>query len=174
LAVTVPNWLLGRHVAQVQLFVQNVAADGTLSDTGSAPLSADLQTSTGDPWGGSTPLTFTATLVAEVEFSLKGSSENISALDRPKANNVRVGYGAHFTVTEILRNQANKALLAAIYHNGVSRYVRILFARGGNYWQTFALMVGYTEEGAKGRNTGQMTLAPVGIAPTYNTGVRGS
>jgi hypothetical protein len=172
---TIPNFLTGVFIARVQLTAQTVASDGTLTDAAGASDVATIQDSTGNPYSGSpTDLAFTISILAEMNFGQGTTTANIASIDRPKANHVRIGISPNATITEILRKSTDSARLPAIYHNGVSRYVKLEFARSNGYWTVYGIMKRMSEEGGKGRNTAQLTIGPCGIAPTFTTGVRSS
>jgi hypothetical protein len=175
MANTVPNPLLGRFVARVKVTVQSVATDGTLTDSGGASDVATIQDSTGDPYAGSpTDLTISVSLLAELDFGQGSATENIPSVDRPFANHVRLRIAPRCTITEIRRQAADSARLAAVWHQGVSRYVKYEFARAGQYFTVYGRMNRCREDAGKGQNLTQLTIGPCGIAPTLTTGVRSS
>lgn len=175
MAITIPNPLTGRFVAQVKLTAQTVASNGDLTDAGGASDIAILQNSTGDPYAGSpTALVITVSLVASLEFGIDTSREEISSLNRPYANHVRLAIAPRCTVQEIRRQAVDTNRLAALWHNGVSRYVKYEFARAGNFWLCYGVITDCNEDAGKGQNLTRLTIAPCGIAPTYSPGVRSS
>lgn len=169
MAILIPNPMTGRDVAQVLLTSQTVTSAGVLTDS----VVNTFGQSTGDPYAGSpTDLVITVSLLAQINFSLDARTQDMSSINRLQAHHVRVGIGAGFVVTEILRKGTNTQLLAALYYNAPSRYLKVQYARSGNFWTLYGLMEDLRQEQQLGQNTAELVLGPVGIAPAYSTGVR--
>jgi hypothetical protein len=167
----VPTWMLGKHVTTVVAQIQTVASDGTLSDAGGASDVASLAVSSGVLGSG---LTFSVALVDEVEFSSTKLTENISAIQRPRANMVPYSIRYQFTLTEIMRNGADRCRLAAIFYNGVSDIVKLTFSRARNTWTVYAVLTSYSESLQRGKNVARLSCSMIeaNTAATYASGDR--
>jgi hypothetical protein len=167
----VPPWMLGRHVTTLVAQIQTIASDGTLSDAGGASDVATLAASTGALGSG---LTFTTGLVDEFELQSTKLSENISAINRPRANMVPYSIRYSFTLTEIMRNGADRCRLAAIFYNGVSDLVKLTFSRARMTWTVYAVLTSYSESLQRGKNVARLSCSMIeaNTAPAYVTGDR--
>jgi hypothetical protein len=176
--MALPIWMLGRNVTSVSAVLQTIAADGTLADSGTGADTAALLTTTGSSTAGPPPtIAHTVGLIDGLELRKTKTTENISAINRNRANHVPVSRRHNLVLTEILRQGAAQSLLANLWFSTTSltaRVVKLTFARAGNKHTLYGLMTDYTERIVRGKNVGRMTIQPVdsGALPTYGTGDR--
>jgi hypothetical protein len=133
--------------------VQAVDAAGTLtSGTGA---DAAVLVGGGLAWG----------LVDELELNASKVTENISPVTETKAHHVSLGRRDSLTITEILRTgkitTISNCFLSNLWSSPTSRYVQLVFTRGGNTWSGYFLMQGYEETLRRGKNVGRMTLSMI-------------
>jgi hypothetical protein len=160
--MAIPNWLLGRHVTAVQAHVQTLnESTGALADV-TTPTANDLANvvlTTGSHSSGT--IAFTTGLLNDIRLVSDKESDNIASVNMTTAHHVGIKVGYTITCSEVLRSTAAACLLANIWHNGTSRYIRFDYARGGNKWRDWYLMVSYSETTVRGKNVGTMTLQSV-------------
>ncbi len=150
--VAIPTWLLGRHVTAITITGQTVAADGTLSTSGSArSLVGRLD---------------------EITFNQENETEEIQALDKRAKNPVIVSSGSSFTFIEILRsNDATVTPTNILADVGqLFDYILVSCTRGGRIWAGYFVIKSYQESIRRGKSTGQLTVETVDVStanPTY-------
>jgi hypothetical protein len=159
--MSIPSWLLGRHVTAVRARVQTVDVSGTLTPSGAPGTNdqADVVLTTGS--SSAQTIAFTNGFLNSIRLVGRKSTDNISPTNRDKANYVPLRVGYTITVEEVLRTGADNCLLANLWFRGATRYVQFDFALGGNKWSDVYLMTSYTEALQGGKNTGVMTLMSV-------------
>lgn len=142
---TVPNWLLGQHVTAFVITGATVGADGTLTD------------------GTLTAISTMAGLWDEISLEYTPQTEEISAADSVRLNNVIVKKGSRFRCTQIMQTakaagqSANNAI-NPLHHIAVTYdYFKCVFTRGGKTWTGYFLTGGYSEDIRAGRSTCSIT-----------------
>jgi hypothetical protein len=141
--MSVPRYLLGRHLTAVTLTPQTVAADGALSN--------------------GTPLTLT-TVIESLQDELNANTEEISAVNSTRQNNVVLDDGASLTLVVISVNNGNdpEPLRTAF---GASDVFKVSYTRGTGssarvttgYYTRSSLSGGFQ---GKGKQIGTFTFLP--------------
>lgn len=158
--MAIPNWLVGRHITavQAQVFTVNEATGG-LTSAGSGPTAlANLVTSTGTL---ATGLTFTVGVLNSIRLVATKEKDNISPTNRPIEDNRPTVIGYTIEVEEILRQGSGAWLLGNLWFVGVSKYVELKYARGGNLWDDLYLMTAYDFDVVEGKNVARAMFESV-------------
>lgn len=146
--VSIPVWLVGKHVTAVTLTPQSVASDGTITDT--------------------TPVATMVGHVDEVTISMRSENEEISPMNTTRLNHVQLKVGTTITIHEILKSNGTNYLATAA--TGATAVFKVLVTRGGQGFTFYGLLESYEEGLRRGKSTGSMTLAMLDISaanPAY-------
>lgn len=159
---TIPNWLVGRHATAVQARIQTYdASTGTLADSGGGSPTINDLANVVLTTGAFPAITFTTGLLNRIRLMGRANTVNVSSVQRDRAHHIPTTRGYSLEVEEVLRRGADQGLLANLWFRGVSVYVHLTFARGGNKWDDYFLMTGYRHNQVRGKTVGVMTLTSV-------------
>jgi len=145
----VPTWLLGQHVSAFVITGATVGSDGTLTD------------------GTTTALATMAGLWDEITLEYAPQTEEISAADSVRTNNVIVKKGSRFRCTQIMQKakasgQSSDNAINPLNHIAVTfDYAKVVFTRASKTWTGYFLVAGYEEGIRAGKSTCSITLEMV-------------
>jgi hypothetical protein len=142
--MSVPRYLLGRHLTAVTLTPQTVAADGTLSN--------------------GTPVTLTA-VVDSLQDDLNANTEEISAVNSTRQNNVVLDDGASLQLAVIrVNNGTDPAPLRTAF--GLTDVFKVAYTEGTG--SSAKVITGYYTRSSvsggfqgKGKQIGTFAFIPV-------------
>jgi len=147
---SIPTWLLGKHLTSVVLTPQAVAADGTLSDSGS-----------------NTAQTVTAR-VRRIRLNSSVMTEDIRPVNSVRANNVVTGFDHTITLSVLMRPKStspavvSSPLASLAYAASDNEIVKCTFTRGTSAWSGYFTVADYTEGVESfGANESELTLRQV-------------
>ncbi len=154
----IPPWLRGRDVTGFIATGATAGSDGTVTDA----TVAGIQTISGK-WD-------------EIELDNQPTTEEISAADSTRLNEVIIQDGTTVRCTQIMQRAKGSgegtndvanpfASLCVAYD-----YIKIVFIRGGKTWTGYFLRKGYNERVVRGKSTATFTGGFVDIGgtnPTY-------
>lgn len=145
----VPTWLLGQNVSAFVLTGATVGSDGTLTDATGTGINA------------------MAGLWDEISLEYAPQTEEISAADSVRLNNVLIKKGTRFRCTQIMQKAkasgqaADNAINPLTHIAATYDYVKVVFTRASKTWTGYFLLVGYSESPRAGRSTCEITLEMV-------------
>lgn len=146
--VAIPIWLIGKHVSAITITPQDIASDGTLSNN-----SVGAKSLVG--------------MLDQIEMNQENDLENIQALDIRRNNNVIVGTGTSFTLTQILRQNdvagTPTNILAAVSNgmtglSGGADIHLINITRGGRSFAFYGIARSYNETINRGKSTCRLVV----------------
>lgn len=121
---TIPLWLLGKHLTALNIYPQTVSTAGVLSDAATSAL---------------------LTQSDSIQLSLSPSTENITAVNVPRANSVIVEDDASLNVSIIEVNNTSDPSKLGTYV-GTYDYYKVVFTKGNATGST-ATWTGYFTRG---------------------------
>lgn len=144
--MAIPVWLLGQHVSAYVLTGATVGSDGTLSDATGTGIQA------------------MAGLWDEISLEYTPQTEEISAADAVRLNNVIIKKGTRIRCTQIMQKakvsgQASDNAINPLNHIAATYdYVKIVFTRASKTWTGYFLIAGYSEDLRASRSLCSLTL----------------
>lgn len=142
----IPTWLLGQNVSAFVVTGVTVGSDGTLADaTGTG-----IQAMSG--------------LWDEVSLEYTPQTEEISAADSVRLNNVIVKKASRLRITQLMQKakasgQASDNAINPLNHIAATYdFAKTVFTRGSKTWTGYWLVAGYEEGLRAGRSTCSITL----------------
>lgn len=145
---TIPLWVTGRQITNLQIIPQNISSVGLLSPATAVPLTGVLE---------------------NIMLRNQPEEAEISPLDATATNDVILKDSQTLELTELLQNAPAPGTGAnALAHFSQNwNYGQFTVTRGGNTWSFYGQRSTFSDGGDKGVWKSTLTLKMVGIPATY-------